>query len=146
MPQRRTVEEKSTRRRAAGEDARDEQTPQDEVDDDTAEPEEPAGGHGRRGARRDADGSRLISAAAAAEAGLRSIVELTGKQPEGVTAVEPTDDGWLVGVEVVEDRRVPSSADILAMYEAELDPDGNLVSYRRMKRYSRSRGDDGGEG
>jgi Gas vesicle synthesis protein GvpO len=84
-----------------------------------------------------------LSAAAAAQAGLRQIAELTGKSPEGVTGVEPTEDGWLVSVEVLEDHRIPSSADILALYEAELDPDGSLLAYRRARRYLRNRsGDD----
>jgi hypothetical protein len=82
--------------------------------------------------------------AKAAQAGLRQIAELTGKQPEGVTGVEPADDGWLVGVEVLEDRRIPSSADILAVYEVEIDPDGDLASYRRVRRYSRGRVDGNG--
>jgi hypothetical protein len=100
----------------------------------------------RRADERRADG-RLpsgspdrIPAPAAARAGLRQIVELTGKEPEGVTAVQPADDGWVVGVEVVEDRRIPSSSDVLAIYEAELDADGVLTSYRRSRRYSRGRG------
>lgn len=82
-----------------------------------------------------------ISAVEAAQVGLRQIAKLTGKEPEGVTNVEPTDDGWSVGVEVVEDRRIPSSADILAIYETEMDMDGGLLSYRRIRRYSRGRGD-----
>jgi uncharacterized protein YuzE len=75
---------------------------------------------------------------------LRQITELTGKQPEGVTAVDRGEDGWVVGVEIVEDRRVPSSSDILAIYEIELDMDGELMSYRRVRRYQRGRGDDEG--
>jgi hypothetical protein len=86
-----------------------------------------------------------ISAADAASAGLTGIAKLTGKKPEGVTSVEPTDDGWRVGVEMLEDERVPSSADILAIYEAKLDPDGSLLSYRRTRRYPRSRADSDGE-
>jgi hypothetical protein len=81
-----------------------------------------------------------LNAAEAAQAGLRQIGELTGKQPEGVTGVEPTDDGWVAGVEVVEDRRIPSSADILAIYEIEFDLSGELLSYRRLRRYARGRG------
>jgi hypothetical protein len=69
------------------------------------------------------------------------IAELTGKQSEGITGVERGDDGWIVGVEVVEDRRIPSSTDILATYEIEVDADGELVSYRRVRRYARGRGD-----
>ncbi|NYI84981.1 hypothetical protein HNR68_003611 [Saccharopolyspora hordei] len=67
--------------------------------------------------------------------------ELTGRQIEGVTSIERGDEGWLVGVEVVESRRVPDTADILAVYQAELDHDGDLLSYRRVDRYARGRGD-----
>ena len=56
--------------------------------------------------------------------------------------MQPTEDGWLVSVEVLEDRRVPSSGDILALYEAELDPDGSLLAYRRARRYSRNHATD----
>jgi hypothetical protein len=72
---------------------------------------------------------------------MRHIATLTGQPLEGVTAVEPADAGWLVGVEVVEDRRVPRSADILTTYEVELDGGGRLRGYRRTRRYSRSRPD-----
>jgi hypothetical protein len=84
---------------------------------------------------------RGLSAARAAQAGLRQIAELTGKKPEGVTGVEPADEGWMVGVEVVEDRRIPSSSDILAIYQADVDSEGELASYHRVRRYSRGRGD-----
>jgi Gas vesicle synthesis protein GvpO len=69
-----------------------------------------------------------MSAAEAAEVGWRHIADLTGKQLLGVTFVEPVEDGWVVGVEVLEDRRILSSADILALYEAEIDMDGTLLS------------------
>jgi hypothetical protein len=72
---------------------------------------------------------------------MRQIAELSGKQAEGITGVESGEDVWIVGVEVVEDRRIPSSTDILATYETEIDSDGELVSYRRVKRYSRGHGD-----
>jgi Gas vesicle synthesis protein GvpO len=82
-----------------------------------------------------------LTAAEAGRFGLRQIGELTGKEPEGVTGVEPTDDGWLVTVEVVEDRRIPSTTDLLATYETEMGLDGELISYRRVRRYARGRAD-----
>jgi Gas vesicle synthesis protein GvpO len=85
-----------------------------------------------------------LTARESAEAALRQVAELTSKQVEGVTGVERTEDGWLVGIEVVEDRRIPSSADILASYEAAIDPDGELMSYRRIRRYPRGRSDEDG--
>lgn len=84
---------------------------------------------------------RGLSAARAARLGLDQIAELTGREPEGVTGVEPGEDGWIVSVEVIEDPRIPSSADVLAIYEIELDLRGELLSYRRVRRYSRGRGD-----
>ena len=84
-----------------------------------------------------------LSAAEAGREGLRQITELTGKEPESVTGVTRSQDGWLVTVEVVEDRRIPSSSDILSTYETELDDDGEPLSYRRTRRYSRGRGDNG---
>ena len=69
------------------------------------------------------------------------ITELTGKELSGVVSLERADDGWLVGVEVVEDRRIPSSNDMLGLYRTELDVDGSLVTYNRSRRYPRGRGD-----
>lgn len=85
---------------------------------------------------------RRLGARAVARAAVEQVVEMTGKAPEGVTAVSPNGQGWLVGVEVVETERIPSSADVLAIYDAELDAEGELLSYRRVKRYTRGRGDD----
>jgi hypothetical protein len=42
-----------------------------------------------------------------AEIATHDIAQLTGKKPLGATSVMPTDDGWTVEVEVVEDRRIP---------------------------------------
>jgi gas vesicle protein GvpO len=125
--------------------------PEDELAD---EPEdEPDGEDSGRARRNDGRGARRrssrgqgnrLNAAKAGQAALRQILELTGKEPEGVTGVDRGEDGWVVGVEVVEDRRVPSSSDILAIFEIELDMDGELMSYRRVRRYPRGRGDDEG--
>jgi hypothetical protein len=66
------------------------------------------------------------------------VATMTGKEPEGIVSLERADHGgWVIGVEVVETRRIPDSTDILAVYEAEMDADGELVAYRRVKRYTR---------
>ena len=124
-------------------EAEEEFADEDESLDEDDEPADERDAPRRRASgRRSRDGG--MSAAEAARSGLRSLADLIGKRPEGVTAVEPTDDGWRVGVEVVEERRVPSTSDILAIYQAELDADGRLLSYRRTRRYPRGRGDNGG--
>ncbi len=102
------------------EDARDE----DEYEDEPARGEE-----------------EELSAVEAAEAGRRQITAMTGRSVEGVTSVKPSEEGWVVEVEVLEARHVPSSSDTLAIYEIELDLDGVLTSYRRARRYARGRAD-----
>lgn len=82
-----------------------------------------------------------LSARDAARAGLIGLSEMIKSEPVGVTAISPRHDGWIVGVEVVELERVPSSASLMALYEAELDMDGTLRSYRRVRRYARGRGE-----
>lgn len=72
----------------------------------------------------------------------RQLRELTGDDPEGVTGLERTDDGWTVYVEVLELERVPTSTDLLALYAVEVDADGDLTGYHRVRRYVRGRPDE----
>ena len=81
---------------------------------------------------------RSIRAREAARLSPRYIAEITGREPERLTGVEPTDEaGWIVEAEMVEERRIPSSADILALYEIELGADGELLACTRTRRYAR---------
>ena len=73
----------------------------------------------------------------------RQLTEITGLEAGAVTALERTDDdGWTATVELVELSRVPSAADVVGVYETQLDANGTLVEYRRVRRYVR--GDAGG--
>jgi Gas vesicle synthesis protein GvpO len=79
-----------------------------------------------------------LNAREAVEVAKEFITELEGPDPIAMTSVELTDeDGWVVEFEVIEDRRIPSSSDILALYEVELDVDGELLAFRRTRRYLR---------
>ncbi|MCV7223379.1 gas vesicle protein GvpO [Mycolicibacterium elephantis] len=92
-------------------------------------------------------GHSPLSARDAAEAAREFISELNGREPAAMTSVEATDiDGWVVEFEVIEDRRIPSSADVLALYEVELDAGGELLGFRRTRRYLRGQTRDGGNG
>ena len=92
---------------------------------------------GERRARPQTHRGTGLSAAAAARRAAEAVAELTGHDVETVISIERNDDGWKVGVEVVETRRIPDSADILAGYEVFVDCEGELVSYRRTHRYAR---------
>lgn len=78
-----------------------------------------------------------VSATAAASAALRDIEVLLGKESESATSVLPTGEGWTVEVEVIDHRHLPPSADMLALYEVMLDLNGEMLSYRRTRRYRR---------
>ena len=91
-----------------------------------------------RGERRTQDGSRpAVSAAVAARRAVEIVVEFTGREAETVVAIDRRDGDWYVDVEVVETHRIPDTTDVLAIYEVRLDPGGQLLSYRRTRRYAR---------
>ena len=69
----------------------------------------------------------------------RLLGEITGLEPQGVTSLEEYEDGsWTVTIELLELSRVPETDDILGSYEVEVDEDGELLGYRRVRRYARS--------
>jgi len=84
-----------------------------------------------------ASAAKRATASQVAARAAQQLLELTGKGVEGVTGLERTDDGWKVHVEVVEVRRIPDTTDVLALYEVQVDEDGDLMGYRRLRRYAR---------
>ncbi|MHB8658895.1 MAG: gas vesicle protein GvpO [Solirubrobacteraceae bacterium] len=95
----------------------------------------------------DSDGRRL-SARDAVQAVREEFPALLGRPVESVLGVERAEEngsgnaGWLVMVQVVELERIPRSTDVLGAYAVELDGDGELVGYRRRRRYHRSQADE----
>ncbi|KUH40003.1 gas vesicle protein [Streptomyces kanasensis] len=73
---------------------------------------------------------------------MSSFSQLTGQAPESVSSFQRTDDGWRLTVEVVELSRIPDTTSLLASYEVELDEEGELTGYRRVRRYERGKADD----
>jgi hypothetical protein len=69
------------------------------------------------------------------------LAELTGMVAESVSSFERTEEGWALEVEVLELERVPDTMSLMAGYQVELDHDGQLTGYRRVRRYERGRAD-----
>jgi hypothetical protein len=105
--------------------------------------ERPAEGPGDPKGEQRSERRRRPGVVAAARKAVAEISGLLGRRPEAVVSVERRDDGWAVGVEVVETHRIPDTADILAIYEVRLDSGGDLHSYRRTRRYARGQLDRG---
>lgn len=74
----------------------------------------------------------------AAQRAVDALSELIRHRMEGVSSVcRSEDDGWIVGVDVLEVSRIPDTTSLLATYEVELDAAGDLLQYRRVARYRR---------
>ncbi len=67
--------------------------------------------------------------------------ELTGQEPVSVSGLAQIDGGWQVTVEVVELRRIPDTASVLATYRVTTDDAGDIAGYERVRRYNRGDAD-----
>ena len=77
-------------------------------------------------------------AAHLARRAMHTLAELVGCPAEGVTGIRRDDENWIVVVEVLEVERVPETADVLASYEVQVDGDGDVQSFQRVRRYQRA--------
>jgi hypothetical protein len=71
-----------------------------------------------------------------------AVADLTGCDVAGVSAVDRTEDGWSVAVDVVELTRVPDTTSVLATYEVRIDRDSEVTGFRRVRRFLRSATED----
>lgn len=96
-------------------------------------------GERRRGTTSPTSRGRAVRGARdAAQRAADGLTELVRHRLEGVSAVcRSEDDGWIVNVDVLELARIPDTTSLLATYEVELDPAGDLLQYRRIARYRR---------
>ncbi|MFC7328728.1 gas vesicle protein [Marinactinospora rubrisoli] len=86
-------------------------------------------------------GGRRLPVRERVRAAREEFEELTGIPVESVSGLERTGDGWTVTLEVLEMRRVPDSVSVLATYTVDLDEDGEVAGYRRIRSYPRGRAD-----
>jgi Gas vesicle synthesis protein GvpO len=97
-----------------------------------------------RSASSRSSGSRSkISARDVVEQVREELPPLLGRPVEEVLGVQRDDDqGWQVIVQVVELSRIPTSTDVLGAYVVSVDDDGELIGYKRRRRYTRSQTDE----
>ncbi|WP_227354245.1 gas vesicle protein GvpO, halophile-type [Haladaptatus salinisoli] len=63
--------------------------------------------------------------------------DLVGRPLDGIIEITEEDDGWEVGVEMVERSAIPDTQDILGQYEVSLSESGDVTGYRLKERYRR---------
>ena len=66
-----------------------------------------------------------------------TVKDLTGFEPESVSALQWDGETWLITVEVCELQRIPNTTDVMASYVVQLDDGGGLLGYKRERRYLR---------
>lgn len=81
------------------------------------------------------DRPTIRDAVSAARDAFRAV---SGRDVEGVIGVDTHEDGFTVTVEVLELQRVPRSTDVVAVYDVELDTDGEMTGYHRVQRGTRA--------
>ena len=67
--------------------------------------------------------------------------ELTGCEPVSISGLAQVDGGWELAVDVVEVRRVPDTASLLATYRVTTDDSGDVSGYERVRRFNRGETD-----
>jgi hypothetical protein len=67
--------------------------------------------------------------------------ELTGCEPVSISSLTPIDGGWELEVDVVEVRRIPDTASLLATYRVTTDDAGEVAGYQRLRRFNRGEAD-----
>jgi hypothetical protein len=72
---------------------------------------------------------------------VRDLADDLGWQAEAVAGLRRTADGWTATVDVVETSRVPSTTDVIGVYEIDLDDRADMLGFRRLRHYIRGRGD-----
>jgi hypothetical protein len=72
----------------------------------------------------------------------RTIEELTGFKPEAVTGLQWDGESWLASVEVCELTRIPNTTDVMATYIVQLDDRGQLLGYKRDRRFQRGQAEE----
>ena len=84
-----------------------------------------------------------LSAIEAVEHARERLSALLGRHVEGMLGVDRDHGNWIVTAEVVELARIPNTTDVLGEYEVILDKDGEVLRYRRTRRYNRGQVDGG---
>src|SRR5436305_3500729 len=83
-----------------------------------------------------------LSAAELGKAAMTTVRELTGYEPEAVTALEWDGEFWQITVDALELSRIPNTTDVIGQYAVRLDESGTLRGYHRQRRFLRSQPED----
>ena len=73
----------------------------------------------------------------------KQMAAITGLSPETVSRLDRSDEGWSVGIDMLEHRSIPRTQDLLASFDVAVNGDGTIQRWRRTGRFVRCQGQDG---
>ena len=82
-------------------------------------------------------GDRRDGAGAVVRSALAQFHDVTGQPAVAATGLRREGEGWSVLVEIVELERIPDSTSVMATYRVDLDAQGDLTGFERLRRYTR---------
>lgn len=65
------------------------------------------------------------------------IKELLKKEPEAISSIEKTKEGWVVQCDVLEKKSVPETFDLLKVFEFRLDNKAKIIGFKQLKKIRR---------
>ena len=71
------------------------------------------------------------------EKAVPQIRTLLNKEPEGISSIEKTNEGWKVQCEMLEKKSIPETYDLLKVYEFLLDKEAKVTSFKQLKKIRR---------
>ena len=69
---------------------------------------------------------------------VRQFAELSGLEPERVSGVRSSDNGWSILIDVVELERIPATTSVMCTYRVDVDGEAQLTGFERLRRFTRA--------
>ena len=69
---------------------------------------------------------------------VRQFAELSGLEPERISGVRSSENGWSILVDVVELERIPATTSVMCTYRVDVDHDKQLTGFERIRRFTRA--------
>lgn len=65
------------------------------------------------------------------------IKDLLKKEPETISLLEKSQDGWTIQCDVLEKKAIPETFDLLKIFEFKLDNIGRITSFKQIRKIRR---------
>lgn len=68
---------------------------------------------------------------------LPQIKEMLKKEPESISNIEKTNEGWKIQCEILEKKSVPETFDLLKVFEFKLDNNAKVIGFTQLRKIRR---------